>query len=155
MEYQREVTPFVILVQMRVEPRQAQGDRVVTLADIGVKTVTVDHLLTRPEVLQRPIDTVGVDTVDGLSHAVLDHETEYPALDIPVYINSDQQRARSSSFYDIDGFALLIEQGHAGHAGFACTRDRADAVVRQLLLTTGVLLALGNHGTEEIHDLHG
>src|SRR5690606_36373054 len=128
-------------------------DRVVTLADIGVEAVTVDHLLTRPEVLQRPIDTVGVDTVDGLSHAVLDHETEYQALDIPVYINRDLHRDRSAGFYYIYRFALLIEQCHAGKAGFTFTRDGADAVVRQPRLKNGVLLARGNHGPEEIHDL--
>src|SRR5690554_3544722 len=125
----------------------------ITLAKIGIEGVTIDEAVTSSRVLFRSVDTVRVDTVDRLPHAVLDHEAEYQSLDILVDADRDLQSDPCSGFYHLYGAALVIQQDYIGDTGFAGTRDGAYLVIGHSLLDDDTVLTLGEHGAVEIHYL--
>src|SRR5690554_4929949 len=142
-----------IFGQDGIQNGPAGKSRIITLAKIGIEGVTIDEAVTGSQVVQRLVDTVRVDTVDRLPHAVLDHEAEYQSLDILVDADRDLQSDPCSGFYHLYGAALVIQQDYIGDTGFAGTRDGAYLVIGHSLLDDDTVLTLGEHGAVEIHYL--
>ncbi|MCY1436243.1 hypothetical protein D9M71_523610 [compost metagenome] len=155
MEDQPVVTPFEIAIQVRVQARQAQGHRIVALAQAHVEGKTVGDAFAGTQVGEGFVDPVGVDAIHGLAEAILDHEAENQPLDVLAHLDLHFEDHRLTDFCHFHRTTLGVKQADAENARFACPGNGLHLPVGEHLLTHRLALALGEHGVVVVHHFFG